>query len=165
MNTQVKSSINVIFCFLSQFYIFEGFRFVLLSKQFDIEALLSKNLYYRWHPYSGHLSLKLYTVWHDNWISEVFLNPVLGRIFSSHMHLHCIKPGTGYLALSAILCTVVTTNQPYYALYPARNWISSSHIMHRIKPSNGYLIAIFCPVSSQVQDIWQPYYCGNDSTQ
>ena len=43
---------NVIFCFWSQFFYFERFRFVSLSKQFDIKALLSKNLYYHWHPYS-----------------------------------------------------------------------------------------------------------------
>ena len=43
---------NVIFCFRSQFFNFECFRFVSLSKQFDMEALLLKNLYYRWHPYT-----------------------------------------------------------------------------------------------------------------
>ena len=46
-----------LFSFRSVFNIFKHFRFVLLSKQFDIEALLSKNLYYRWHPYPAVLHL------------------------------------------------------------------------------------------------------------
>ena len=43
--------LNVLFLFRSVFHFFKCFRFVSLSKQFDIQALLSKNLYYRWHPY------------------------------------------------------------------------------------------------------------------
>ena len=39
--------LNVLFSFRSVFQLFKRFRFVSISKQFDIEALLSKNLYYR----------------------------------------------------------------------------------------------------------------------
>ena len=44
-----------LFSFRSVFNIFKCFRFVSLSKPFDIQALLSKNLYYRWNPYSVHM--------------------------------------------------------------------------------------------------------------
>ena len=43
----VNLFLNILFLFGSVFHFFKCFRFVSLSKQFDIEALLSKNLYYR----------------------------------------------------------------------------------------------------------------------
>ena len=50
--------LNVLFLFWSVFHFFKCFRFVSLSKQFDIEALLSKNLYYGWHPYTRQVCFK-----------------------------------------------------------------------------------------------------------
>ena len=45
-----------IFFFPSEFESFERYRFVSISKQFDIEALLSKNIYDHRHPYSRRSS-------------------------------------------------------------------------------------------------------------
>ena len=39
---------------------YERFRFVSILNLFDIEALLSKNIYDRWHPYRCYIYGKIY---------------------------------------------------------------------------------------------------------
>ena len=88
---KIRSSfINTSSYFISKPFIFVSisilafytFSFLSISKQFDIEDLLSKNLHYRWHHYSEEkfgaldsksiqsitkLSLGRLTLWWDQW--------------------------------------------------------------------------------------------------